>query len=138
MHYQIIPRWVFVMLIVAGLAVGTGGLTFLVLVPPAAGVIVGVIWLAIGSAMTFFSLRGLREAGDDDRLRRDGITAAATVLSTAQTHVTIDNVPRWAIRVRIDGLAVPYETTLKLLTQTPPADGARFEVRVDPLEHDHV
>ena len=105
---------------------------------PPAGVIVGVIWLAIGIAMTFFSVRGLRKAGDDDRLRRDGITATATVLSTAKTHVTIDNVPRWAIRVRIDGLAAPYQTTLELLTHTPPAGGVRFEVRVDPLRHDHV
>jgi hypothetical protein len=138
MRYQIIPRWIFLMLIVSGLAVGAGGLTFLVIVPPPAGVIVGVIWLAIGSAMTFFSMRGLRNAGDDDRLRRDGIAATATVLSTAKTHVTIDNVPQWAIRVRIDGLAAPYETTLKLLTHSPLADGARFGVRVDPLAHDHV
>ncbi len=60
------------------------------------------------------------------------------MLSAATTHVTINNVPQWTIRLRIDGLTTPYETTLELLSHSPPSAGTTFGVRVDPLDHDHV
>lgn len=138
MLFEIIPRWAYMLLSGAGLAIVAGALAFVAFVPPPAGVIIGVIWLLIGGAMAFFALRGLRKSGDDDRLRRDGAAATATVLSAVSTHVTINDVPRWAIRVRVDGLDAPYETTLKLLTHTPPANGVTFGVRVDLLDRDHV
>jgi hypothetical protein len=138
MRYQTIPRWTYVLVVAGGVAIVAGALVFVLVVPPPAGVLVGVFWLVIGGAMAFLAMRGLRTSRDDDRLRRDGAAATATVLSTAPTHVTIDNVPQWAFRVRIDGLNAPYETTLKLLTHTPAATGTTFEVRVDLLEHQHV
>jgi len=138
MRYQKIPRWTYLLLVAAGAAIVAGALAFVFFVPPPAGVLVGVFWLVIGGAMAFLAMRGLRTSREDDRLRRDGAAAMATVLSAAPTHVMIDNVPQWAIRVRIDGLNAPYETTLKLLTYTPAAAGTTFEVRVDLLEHQHV
>ena len=98
----------------------------------------GAIWFVMGGGMAFFALRYLKGRSDDDRIRREGTAATATVLSAAPTGWTINGVPQWKLRLRVDGAGVPYEAALKLLTYTPPDDGASFGVRVDPLKHDHV
>ncbi|MDP9104415.1 MAG: hypothetical protein M3N49_00545, partial [Candidatus Eremiobacteraeota bacterium] len=138
MRYQTIPRWTYVMLIVMGLGFIAGAVAFVLFVPAPTGAIVGAIWLVMGAGMAFFSLRALRGGADDDRIRREGTAATATVLSVNTTNWTVNNVPQWKLQLRIDGAGAPYETTLKLLTYNPPDDGASFGVRVDPLKRDHV
>ena len=138
MRYQTIPRWTMVMLVVMGIGFAVGAFAFILFVPQPAGAIVGIIWLIMGAGMAFFAMRALRGRADDDRIRRAGAAATATLLSATTTGLTINNVPQWKLRVRIDGLGASYETTLKLLTYTPPGNGASFGVRVDPLKRDHV
>jgi hypothetical protein len=138
MRYQTIPRWTNVMLIVMGLGFMAGAVAFVLFVPAPTGAIVGGIWLVMGAGMAFFALRALRGSGDDDRIRREGTAATATVLSATTTGWTINNVPQWKLQLRIDGAGAGYETTFKLLTYTPPDDGSSFGVRVDPLKRDHV
>lgn len=138
MRYQVIPRWTYVMLTVMGLAFVVGAFGFIMFVPAPTGPIVGGIWLVVFGGMAFFSMRALRGRADDDRIRREGTPATATVLSATTTSLTINNVPQWKLRLRIDGLGASYETALKLLTYTPPDNGASLGVRVDPLKHDHV
>ena len=138
MRYQTIPRWTYIMLAVMGLAFVVGAFGFILFVPAPTGAIVGGIWLVVFGGMTFFSLRALRGRADDERIRREGTPATATVLSATTTSLVINNVPQWKLRLRIDGLGASYETALKLLTYTPPDNGASFSVRVDPLKHEHV
>jgi hypothetical protein len=138
MRYQTIPRWTMIMLVVMGLGFVAGALAFVLFVPEPTGAIVGGIWLVMGAGMAFFALRSLRGSADDDRIRRDGTAATATLLSASPTGWTINSVPQWKLRMRVDGAGAPYEATLKLLTYTPPPNGASFGVRVDPLKRDHV
>jgi hypothetical protein len=138
MRYQSIPRWTYVMLLVMGLAFVAGAFGFILFVPAPTGAIVGGIWLVVFGGMTLFSVRALRGRADDERIRRAGTAATATVLSATTTSLTINNVPQWRLRLRIDGLGESYETDMRLLTYTPPDNGASFGVRVDPLKHDHV
>jgi hypothetical protein len=138
MRTQIIPRWTYVMLIVMGLAFVAGALGFIVFVPGPTGQIVGGIWLVVFGGMVFFSARALRGRANDDRIRRQGTAATATVLSATTTGMTINNVPQWKLHLRIDGAGASYETSLKLLTYSAPDDGASFGVRVDPLRREHV
>jgi hypothetical protein len=138
MRYQTIPRWTYVMLLVMGLAFVVGAFGFILFVPAPTGAIVGGIWLVVFGGMVFFSARALRGRADDDRIRRQGTAATATVLSATTTGLTINNVPQWKLRMRIDGFGASYEASLKLLTFTPPDNGATFGVRVDPLKRDHV
>jgi hypothetical protein len=138
MRYQTIPRWTYVMLLVMGLCFVVGAFGFILFVPAPTGAIVGGIWLVVFGGMAFFSLRALRGGADDDRIRREGTAATATVLSVDTTNWTINNVPQWKLQLRIDGAGAPYETSLKLMTYTPPDDGASFGVRVDPRKRDHV
>jgi hypothetical protein len=126
------------MLVVMGIGFTAGAFAFILFVPAPAGAIVGGIWLVMGAGMVFFSLRALRGRADDERIRRAGSAATATVLSATTTGLTINNVPQWKLHLRIDGLGASYETALKLLTYTPPGDGASFGVRVDPVKRDHV
>jgi hypothetical protein len=133
-----IPRWTYVMLLVMGLAFVIGAFGFILFVPAPTGVIVGGIWLVVFGGMAFFSLRALRGRADDDRIRRQGTAATATLLSAAPTGLTINNVPQWKLRMRIEGAGAPYEATLKLLTYTPPNNGASFGVRVDPVKREHI
>ena len=138
MRYQTIPRWTYIMLVVMGLCFVAGAFAFILFVPAPTGAIVGGIWLVVFGGMAFFGLRALRGRADDERIRREGTPATATVLSATTTGLTINNVPQWKLRLRIGGLGASYETALKLLTYTPPDNGASFGVRVDPLNHDHV
>jgi hypothetical protein len=138
MRTQTIPRWTYVMLLVMGIAFMVGAFGFILFVPPPTGAIVGGIWLVVFGGMAFFSLRALRGRADDDRIRRQGTAATATVLSATTTGLTINNVPQWKLHLRIDGAGAAYETSLKLLTYTPPDNGATFGVRFDPLKREHV
>jgi hypothetical protein len=138
MRYQTIPRWTYVMLIVMGIGFTAGAFAFIVFVPAPTGAIVGGIWLVMGGGMVFFSLRALRGRADDERIRRSGSAATATVLSATTTGLTINNVPQWKLRLRIDGLGASYETALKLMTYTPPDNGTSFGVRIDPARREHV
>ena len=88
--------------------------------------------------MVFFSARALRGRADDERIRRVGTAATATVISAKTTGMLINNVPQWKLRLRIDGLGASYEADIKVLTYTPPDNGASFGVRVDPLKREHV
>lgn len=138
MRYARSPSWVYVMLIVMGIGFSVGAFGFILFVPQPTGAIVGAIWLVMGTGMEFFSLRALRGRRDDERIRREGSKATATLLSANTNGWVINGVPQWVFRLRVDGLGAPYETTLKMLTYTPPANGATFGVRVDPLRRDHV
>ena len=138
MRYQTIPRWTYVMLVVMGLGFVVGAFAFILFVPAPTGAIVGGIWLVVFGSMAFFGMRALRGRADDERIRREGTAATATVLSATTTSLLINNVPQWKLRLRIDGLGASYEADLKLLTYTPPDNGASFGVRVDPLKHEHV
>ena len=124
MRYQTIPRWTYVMLLVMGLCFIVGAFGFILFVPAPTGAIVGGIWLVVFGGMAFFALRALRGRADDERIARQGTAATATLLSATTTGLTINNVPQWKLRMRIDGLGAPYEASLKLLTFTPPDNGA--------------
>ncbi|HEV2641256.1 MAG TPA: hypothetical protein VGT98_01045, partial [Candidatus Elarobacter sp.] len=87
MRYQTIPRWTYVMLAVMGLAFVVGAFGFILFVPAPTGAIVGGIWLVVFGGMTFFSLRALRGRADDERIRREGTAATATVLSATTTSL---------------------------------------------------
>jgi hypothetical protein len=138
MRYARTPGWVYVMLTVMGIGFAAGAVAFYLFVPQPTGTIVGAIWLVMGGGMAFFSVRALRGRRDDARIARDGIAATATLLAANGTSWVINGVPQWNLRLRIEGAGSPYETTLKLLTYSPPADGATFGVRVDPARRDHV
>ncbi len=62
MRYAMIPRWMYVMLIVMGMMLVAGGLAVIALAPPPAGIFGGMLWLVIGGAMTFFPVRGAAES----------------------------------------------------------------------------
>jgi hypothetical protein len=138
MRTQSIPRWTYIMLVAMGLAFMAGGVGFILFVPPPAGPIVGGIWLVIFGGMVFFAARALRGRADDDRIRRVGTPATGTVISAKTTGMLINNVPQWKLRLRIDGVGASYEADIKLLTYTPPDNGASFAVRIDPLKREHV
>jgi hypothetical protein len=138
MRTQSIPRWTYIMLIVMGLAFMVGAVGFILFVPAPTGQIVGGIWLVVFGGMVFFSARALRGRADDERIRQVGTAATGTVISAKTTGMLINNVPQWKLRLRIDGLGASYEADIKLLTYTPPDNGASFGVRVDPLKRQHV
>jgi hypothetical protein len=138
MRYQTIPRWTNVMLVVMGVGFMAGALAFVLFVPAPTGAIVGGIWLIMGAGMAFFAMRALRGRSDDERIRREGTAATATLLAATPTGWTINNVPQWKLRMRIDGAGASYEATLELMTYTPPENGATFGVRVDPVKREHV
>ncbi|HTD38605.1 MAG TPA: SHOCT domain-containing protein [Candidatus Limnocylindrales bacterium] len=131
------PRWVYVMLIVMGIGFAAGAVPFWLFVP-VSGHFVAVVWLLMGFGFVFFSMRALASRRDDERLRRDGLRATATLVSANATGWMINNVPQWALKLRIDGAGPSYETTMKLTTFNPPANGASFAVRVDPQKKQHV
>jgi hypothetical protein len=137
MRYTTTPRWVYVMLIVMGIGFALGAIPFWLFVP-VSGHFVAVIWLLMGFGFVFFSLRALAGRSDDERLRREGLRATATVLSANTTGWMINNVPQWALKLRIDGVGASYETAMKLSTYNPPANGESFSVRVDPQKKQHV
>ena len=138
MRYQTIPRWTYVMLIVMGLAFVVGAFGFILFVPAPTGQLVGGIWIVVFGGMVLFSVRALRGRADDERIRRVGTAATATVISAKTTGMLINNVPQWKLRLRIDGLGASYEADVKVLTYTPPDNGASLGVRVDPLKRQHV
>ena len=137
MRYTTTPRWVYVMLIVMGIGFALGAIPFWLFVP-VSGHFVAVIWLLMGFGFVYFSLRALAGRSDDDRIRREGLRATATVLSANTTGWMINNVPQWKLTLRIDGAGASYETPLKLTTFNPPPNGASFSVRVDPQKKQHV
>ncbi len=126
------------MLIVMGIGFMAGAGAFILFVPQPTGAIVGAIWLLMGAGFVFFSVRAMRGRRDDERIRRQGTRATATVLGVQMTGLVVNNVPQWALKLRIDGAGASYEAKLKLLTFTPPSDGAGLSVRVDPLKREHV
>ncbi|MEA2718400.1 MAG: hypothetical protein QOJ39_264 [Candidatus Eremiobacteraeota bacterium] len=138
MRYGTVPAWTFIMLIVLGGAFIAGSAAFLILTPAPTGVIVGTIWMVMGAGMAFFSLRALRGRRDDERIRRTGTAATATLVGASMTGLTINNMPQWKLGLRIDGAGSPYETAIKLLTYNPPPNGTTMHVRVDPVRRDHV
>jgi hypothetical protein len=138
MRYVTTPAWVYVMLIVMGLGFMGGAGAFVLFVPQPTGSLVGAIWLLMGGGMVFFSVRALRGRRDDARIRHEGTPATATLIGAGPTGLTVNNVPQWALRLRVDGAGAPYEAKLKLLTFNPPENGATFPVRVDPLRRQHV
>jgi hypothetical protein len=138
MRYAMTPAWVYVMLIVMGVGFMAGAVGFVLWVPAPTGASVGIVWLLMGGGFVFFSLRALRGRRDDERIRREGTAATATLLSAKTTGLIVNGVPQWALRLRIDGAGSPYETTLKLQTYNPPATGATLGVRIDPLRRQHV
>jgi hypothetical protein len=137
MRYTTTPRWVYVMLIVMGIGFALGAIPFWLFVP-VSGHFVALIWLLMGLGFVFFSLRALGGRRDDDRIRRDGLRATATVISANTTGWMINNVPQWKLTLRIDGAGASYQTTMKLTTFNPPSDGDSFSVRVDPQKKQHV
>ena len=138
MRYATTPGWVYVMLIVMGLGFMGGAVAFILFVPQPTGMIVGAIWLVMGFCFVFFSIRALRGRKDDERIRREGTAATATLLAANTTGMVINNVPQWKLSLRIDGAGASYEATMKLCTYTPPANGATFTVRIDPVRREHV
>ena len=138
MRSATVPSWTFVMLIVMGFGFTAGAVAFFLFAPAPAGAIVGGVWLLMGTAMEFFSLRALRGRRNEERIRREGTPATATLLDAKTTGWTINGVPQWALRLRIEGAGATYEAKLKLLTYTPPPTGAVFTVRIDPLRREHV
>jgi len=138
MRYATTPGWVYVMLIVMGVGFVGGSVGFMRFVPQPTGGIVGAIWLVMGAGFVFFSALALRGRRDDARIRREGTRATATVLAARMTGMLVNNVPQWALRLRIDGAGPSYETKLKLLTYTPPDNGASMSVRIDPQRREHV
>ena len=138
MRYGTVPAWTFVMLIVMGAAFTAGSAAFFILMPPPTGPLVGVIWMVMGLGMVMFSLRALRGRRDDERIRRTGTAATATLLGARMTGLTVNNMPQWELGLRIDGAGSPYETSLKLLTFNPPPNGTTLHVRIDPLRRNHV
>ena len=138
MRYATTPAWVYVMLIVMGSGFMAGAGAFAMFVPQPTGTIVGVIWLLMGASFVFFSVRALRGRRDDERIRRTGTPATATLLGAQTTGLIVNNVPQWKLRLRIDGAGASYETVLKLCTFSPPENGATFGVRVDPVRRQHV
>jgi len=137
MRYTTTPRWVYVMLIVMGIGFALGAIPFWLFVP-VSGRFVALIWLLMGFGFVFFSLRALAGRSDDDRIRREGLRATATVLSANTTGWMINNVPQWKLMLRIDGAGASYQTPLKLTTYNPPSNGDSFSVRVDPQKKQHV
>jgi hypothetical protein len=137
MRYTTTPRWVYVMLIVMGIGFALGAIPFWLFVP-VSGHFVALIWLLMGLGFVFFSLRALGGRRDDDRIRREGLRATATVISANTTGWMINNVPQWKLTLRIDGAGASYQTTMKLTTFNPPSDGDSFSVRVDPQKKQHV
>jgi hypothetical protein len=138
MRSATVPTWTFVVLIVIGLGFTSGAVAFFLFAPPPAGALVGGVWLLMGTAMEFFSWRALRGRRDEERIRRNGTPATATLLEAKTTGWRINGVPQWALRLRIEGAGATYEAKLKLLTYTPPPNGTVFTVRIDPLQRDHV
>jgi hypothetical protein len=138
MRYATTPAWVYVMLIVMGTGFMAGAAAFGLTVPAPTGGIVGLVWLVMGASFVFFSIRALRGRRDDERIRREGTRATATLLSAKTTGWVVNNVPQWVLRLRVDGAGSPYETTMKLQTYNPPGEGATMGVRVDPLRRQHV
>jgi hypothetical protein len=138
MRYGVIPGWVNVMLVVMGLGFIGGGAAFLLFAPPPVGAIVGGIWLVVGLGMAFFAARAIKGRQDDERIRREGTAATATLLGADTTGWFINGLPQWKLRLRIDGAGASYETTLKMLTFSPPMSGASFSVRIDPARREHV
>jgi hypothetical protein len=138
MRYATIPRWVYYMLVVMGIGFTAGAVGFLLFVPAPAGAIVGAVWVVMGVGMAFFSLRALAQRRENEQIARTGSAATATVLDATMTGMVVNNVPQWALRLRIDGYGASYETKLKLLTFSPPSDGSTFSVRVDPARREHV
>jgi len=138
MRYATTPGWVYVMLIVMGIGFMGGAGAFILFVPQPTGWIVGAIWLVMGAGFVFFSIRALRGRRDDERIRREGTPATATLLSAQTTSLIVNNVPQWKLRLRIDGAGASYEATMKLCTYSPPGNGATFTVRIDPVRRQHV
>jgi hypothetical protein len=138
MRYATTPAWVNIMLIVMGLAFAVAGLILLVSGPQPVGAIVGGIWLALGAGVVLFALRALQGRKNDDRIRREGNAATATVLDAQTTGLIVNNVPQWKLQLRIDGAGASYETTLKIMTYSPPMTGAALGVRIDPQRREHV
>ena len=138
MRYVTTPRWVYIMLIVMGLGFMAGAVAFVAWVPAPTGMIVGGVWMLMGAGFVFFSLRTLARRREDEQIAQTGTAANATVLSAQMTGLIVNEVPQWALHLRIDGYGASYETKLKLLTYNPPGNGATFSVRVDPVHRDHV
>lgn len=141
MRYFSTPAWVNVMLIVMGLVFAAAGAAAIVLVGPSpkpAEIIFGAIFLATGAGLVIFPVLALRERRDDERIRREGTAATATLLAAKPTGLFVNEVPQWALRLRIDGVGAAYEATLKLLTYDPPPTGTTMGVRVDPVRREHV
>jgi len=138
MRYATTPGWVYVMLIVMGIGFMGGAGAFILFVPQPTGTLVGVIWLAMGAGFVFFSIRAMRGRRDDDRIRRQGTLATATLISAQTTGMLINDVPQWKLRMRIDGAGASYEASMKLCTFNPPNNGATFGVRIDPVRREHV
>ena len=138
MRYATTPGWVYIMLIVMGFGFMGGAGAFYLFVPQPTGTLVGAIWLVMGAGFVFFSVRALRGRRDDARIRREGTPGTATLIGAKTTGLIVNDVPQWALRLRIEGAGAPYETTLKLQTYSPPANGATFTVRIDPQRRQHV
>jgi hypothetical protein len=138
MRYATTPGWVYVMLIVMGIGFMGGAGAFILFVPQPTGTIVGAIWLVMGAGFVFFSIRALRGRRDDERIRREGTPATATLLAAGTTGLIVNDVPQWKLRLRIDGAGASYEATMKLCTYSPPGNGTTFTVRIDPLRRQHV
>jgi len=137
MRYTTTPRWVYIMLIVMGIGFAAGAVPFWLFVP-VSGHFVAIIWLLMGFGFVYFSMRALAGRRDDERIRREGLRATATLVSATTTGWMINNVPQWALKLRIDGAGASYESTMKLTTFNPPPNGSSFSVRVDPLKKQHI
>ena len=137
MRYVTMPRWIYYMLIVMGIGFAAGAVPFWLFVP-VSGHFVALLWVAMGAGFVFFSVRALVSRREDEQIAHTGAAATATVLDAAMTGMFINNVPQWKLRLRIDGYGASYETTLKLLTFTPPSNGSTFSVRIDPARKEHV
>jgi hypothetical protein len=138
MRYSTMPAWIYVVPIGFGVAFVIGAVVFIFAGPQPGAKQIGAIWLVMDAIFVVVCVRALRGRKDEERIRRDGVPATATLLGAKTTGSFINGVPQWNFRLRVDGNGPAYETALKVLTFNPPENGAAFAVRADARRKDIV
>jgi hypothetical protein len=133
-RYSTMPQWVYVLPIVLGGGMVLAAAIYTAVRPGP----VGVIWLVMDTVFVIVCVRALGTRKDDERVLRDGVRARATVLGAKTTGASVNRVPQWVLRVRVEGSGDPYETNLRVLTFAPPVNGDAIDVCVDPQRKTHI
>jgi hypothetical protein len=127
------------LIIVALVVAATMGL--LIAVTPVAGLVITAATLALTAFCFWFFFH---DEARNNRLRRRGQAAAATILEVSETGITVQgNYPLARLRLRVEPVGgEPYEVTTKcLMTRFEiPAyqPGTRVSVLVDPKDRRRV